>query len=87
MNCDKSLLGRLTEERLRLLIQALPNINTIDVGDENLTLITRSSDGRKSQVHYGDNNPSNWMPKFIQMKLRARGDLPKNHKIKGWDDR
>ena len=25
------LLGRLTEERLRLLIQALPNINTIDV--------------------------------------------------------
>ena len=57
------------------------------IGDENLTLITRSSDGRKSQVHYGDNNPSNWMPKFIQMKLRARGDLPKNHKIKGWDDR
>ena len=57
------------------------------IGDENLTLITRSSDERKSQVHYGDNNPSNWMPKFIQMKLRARGDLPKNHKIKGWDDR
>ena len=52
------------------------------IGDENLTLITRSSDGRKSQVHYGDNNPYNWMPKFIQMKLRARGDLPKNHKIK-----
>ena len=35
------------------------------IGDENLTLITRSSVGRKSQVHYGDNNPYNWMPKFI----------------------
>ena len=56
------------------------------IGDEDLTLISRSSDGRMSQVHYGDNNPYNWMPKFIQMKLRARGDLPKNHKIKGWDD-
>ena len=56
------------------------------MGDEDLTLITRSHDGRKLLVHYGDNNPHNWMPKFIQMKLRARGDLPKNHKIKGWDD-
>ena len=56
------------------------------IGDEDLTLITRSSDGRRCQMHYSDNNPYNWMPKFIQMKLRARGDLPKNHKIKGWDD-
>ena len=56
------------------------------IGDEDLTLISRSSDGRMSQVHYGDNNPYNWMPKFIQMKLRARGELPKNHKVKGWDD-
>jgi len=57
------------------------------IGDENLTLIYKSKDGTKSQIHYGDANPNNWMPKFIQMKLRARGDLPKNHIIKGWEDR
>ena len=27
------------------------------IGDEDLTLVSRSSDGRMSQVHYGDNNP------------------------------
>ena len=56
------------------------------IGDEDLTLIIRSHDGRKSQVHYGGNNPYNWMPKFIQMKLRARGGFPESHKIKGWND-
>ena len=55
-------------------------------GDEDLILITRSSDGRKSKEHYGNHNPCNWMPKFIQMKLRVKGDLPKNHKIRGWVD-
>ena len=56
------------------------------IGNENLTLIYRYRDGKKYQIHFGKNNPSNWMPKFIQMKLRSRGDLPVNHKIEGWDD-
>tara|TARA_B100000035_G_scaffold201150_1_gene172083 strand:+ start:401 stop:751 length:351 start_codon:yes stop_codon:yes gene_type:complete len=57
------------------------------IGNENLTLIYKSKDGSKAQIHFGEANPNNWMPKFIQMKLRARGDLPKDHIIKGWDDK
>ena len=54
-------------------------------GDEDLTLIRMSNDGKKYQIHFGENNPNNWMPKFIQMKLRSKGILPKTHKIKGWE--
>ena len=36
------------------------------IGDEDLTLITRSNDGRKSQVHYGNNNPYNWMQNLFK---------------------
>ena len=53
---------------------------------ESLTLLYRSYGGKKAAIHFGVNNPWNWMPKFIQMKLRSRGDLPKTHIIKGWED-
>ena len=55
-------------------------------GGESLTLLYKTNDGKKAAVHFGENNPWNWAPKFIQMKLRARGDLPKTHIIKGWED-
>ena len=55
-------------------------------GLESLTLLYKSYDGKKAAIHFGENNPWNWMPKFIQMKLRARGDLPKTHIIKGWEE-
>ena len=55
-------------------------------GRESLTLLYKSYDGKKAAIHFGENNPWNWMPKFIQMKLRARGDLPKTHIIKGWEN-
>ena len=54
--------------------------------NESLTLLYKSNDGKKAAIHFGENNPWNWMPKFIQMKLRSRGDLPKTHIIKGWED-
>ena len=54
--------------------------------NESLTLLYKSYDGKKAAIHFGENNPWNWMPKFIQMKLRSRGDLPKTHIIKGWED-
>ena len=53
---------------------------------ESLTLLYKSFDGKKAEIHFGENNPWNWAPKFIQMKSRARGDLPKTHLIKGWED-
>ena len=38
-------------------------------------------DGKKCSMHLGKDNPYNWMPKYIQAKLKARGELPPDHKI------
>ena len=47
---------------------------------ENVTLLIEF-DGKKSAMHLGKDNPYNWMPKYIQAKLKARGELPPDHKI------
>ena len=53
---------------------------------ESLTLLYKSNNGQKAAMNFGVNNPWNGAPKCIQMKLRLRGDLPKTHIIKGWED-
>ena len=48
---------------------------------ENVTILMEGFDGKKCSMHLGKDNPYNWMPKYIQAKLKARGELPPDHKI------
>ena len=63
--------------KLRLLTQPLQNTETTKKRWRESDLLYKSYDG-KGTIHFGENNPWNRAPKFIQMKLRARGIFQKH---------